>query len=220
MVDIAVDILFGSVVIVYAVVALLIAKRQRERRNLKPPDEFILLRSPGESLRREVEALSERIFDHLAYGSIVALLLLAAPLLLLKVDSHLNPIALLLSSTALFIAASILVVRKMVHLIDKRARRRLGYLGERLVGEALRPAIEDGYRIFHDVPADMGHWTENLDHVAVGTGGVVVIETKTRSKPTDVKPIECVVEFDGGQIQWPRCPADTKSLKQVARGAD
>jgi hypothetical protein len=104
--------------------------------------------------------------------------------------------------------------------MEKMSRVRLGYLGERLVGEALMPAIESGYHLYHDVPAEMGDWKENLDHVAIGTRGVVVIETKTRSKPTDLERGKCVVEFDGERITWPRWPTDTKPLGQVARGAD
>jgi hypothetical protein len=54
---------------------------------------------------------------------------------------------------------------------------RLGYLGERAVGDALPPLIEAGYRVFHELPAEVKKMTFNVDHVAVGLGGVFANET-------------------------------------------
>lgn len=61
----------------------------------------------------------------------------------------------------------------------ERAQRawEAGALGEALVAERLRELEDDGWYVLHDV-----HWPgrpkANLDHVAIGPGGVVVIDAK------------------------------------------
>jgi hypothetical protein len=55
--------------------------------------------------------------------------------------------------------------------------------------------------------------------VVVGPLGAAVIETKTRSKPTDRVNGPAVVEYDGRRIAWPRRPYDTKPLDQVKGNA-
>ncbi len=80
----------------------------------------------------------------------------------------------------------------------------MGWFGERLTAEHLRPLQQDGYRVFHDVPAEAGKHGFNLDHVVVGTTGVFVVETKTRRKGNardGMKDHEVV--FDGRQLVWP-----------------
>jgi hypothetical protein len=81
---------------------------------------------------------------------------------------------------------------------------RLGYLGERAVGEALMPLFDAGYRVYHDVPAEAGNAKFNIDHVAVGSAGVFAIETKTRRKrPARPGYEEHKVAFDGKRLDWP-----------------
>lgn len=60
------------------------------------------------------------------------------------------------------------------------------------------------YQIFHDVPAQGATKAFNIDHVAVGPAGVVVIEVKTRRKG-NTRPgfKEHVVVFDGLKCIWP-----------------
>jgi hypothetical protein len=93
------------------------------------------------------------------------------------------------------------------YLMKKFTRARndlLGYLGERAVGEALMPLIADGYRVFHDVPAEVNKAKFNVDHVAVGPNGVFAIETKTRRKGRVRPGFEAhKVAYDGCQLIWP-----------------
>lgn len=58
---------------------------------------------------------------------------------------------------------------------------RLGLEGERTVGALLEDLRRSGYRILHDIP-NARKPTFNIDHVAIGPGGVFAIETKTYSK--------------------------------------
>jgi len=65
-------------------------------------------------------------------------------------------------------------------LISQSHNMVLGLQGEKVVGQCLEELRSQGYQIFHDIPGD----GFNVDHVLVGAGGVFVIETKTRMKPT------------------------------------
>jgi hypothetical protein len=136
--------------------------------------------------------------------------------LLLKLMPSASPLLLLVSGASLFLALLIWLVGRIVSLLEKRSSYRLGYLGERVVGEHLQALIADGYHIYHDVPIKIGAWDHNLDHVAIGPHGAAVIETKTRSKPTDKQSGRVEVRFDGKCLNWPRCPNDTKTLTQIS----
>ncbi|WP_432546168.1 nuclease-related domain-containing protein [Kineococcus sp. SYSU DK004] len=61
-----------------------------------------------------------------------------------------------------------------------------GAEGERLVGEVLDGLVPHGWRVLHDV-----HWPgrqrANIDHLAVGPGGVVVVDSKNWSGTVDVQ---------------------------------
>lgn len=90
---------------------------------------------------------------------------------------------------------------KCVSRFEELARLRLGLRGEQAVAEAVSELAEQGWRIFHDLPGGKD-W--NIDHVAVGPGGVFALETKTRSKrtaPPGVKDHEVI--FDGKTLRFP-----------------
>ncbi|MEZ5277059.1 MAG: nuclease-related domain-containing protein [Opitutaceae bacterium] len=97
---------------------------------------------------------------------------------------------------------------------------RLGYLGERAVGEYLEPLKPDGYRVFHDVPASNGKKRFNLDHVVVGPTGVALVETKARRKRR-ARPgyKEYEASFDGRKVIFP-WGEDTQGIKQAKAQAD
>jgi len=78
--------------------------------------------------------------------------------------------------------AAISAIVTFVHLRRVKVRIasiRLGRDGERLVGQHLEELRAMGASVLHDVPGD----GFNLDHVVICDRGVVVVETKTWSKP-------------------------------------
>jgi len=87
---------------------------------------------------------------------------------------------------------------------------RLGWAGERVVGDLLDSLRANGYRIFHDVPG-AGF---NLDHVIVAPQGVFVIETKTHSKFPD-----SAVFFDGTRVLLDGREPERNPLTQVRAAA-
>ncbi len=78
-------------------------------------------------------------------------------------------------------------IREMVRHHREARMARLGFLGECAVAEALTPLLSKGWRVFHDVPMEVEGKKFNIDHVAVGPGGVWAIETKTYSKRKNVR---------------------------------
>jgi hypothetical protein len=103
--------------------------------------------------------------------------------------------------------------------LQRRADDYLGFFGERYVAESLEPLKAGGWFVFHDVPCMGATGRFNLDHVAVGPGGIWVIETKTRRKGQARPGLKKQdVVFDGNQLIWPR-GEDTDSLKQASNGA-
>jgi cyanate permease len=71
--------LIGFVLTAYTLIAVWLFRRQKAKRRYMPPEEFVLLRSPGESLRRSAEALLEKAMNTLLGGTGVSLGLLLIP---------------------------------------------------------------------------------------------------------------------------------------------
>ncbi|MGA2248850.1 MAG: nuclease-related domain-containing protein, partial [Verrucomicrobiota bacterium] len=96
-----------------------------------------------------------------------------------------------------------------------RANYRLGFDGERFVGEELSSLIVLGFEIYHDVPFD----GFNIDHVIVGPRGVFIVETKTRRKPLqDDGKKQYRVQFDGKVLRWP-WGVDVHGVEQAKNNA-
>jgi hypothetical protein len=84
------------------------------------------------------------------------------------------------------------------------------------VAESLGEAADSGFRGFHDLPGG-DNW--NIDHVAVGTRGVFLIETKARRRrgSRNGQP-EHEVIFDGEALLFPTFK-ETKAIEQAKRNA-
>ncbi|MDP2139042.1 MAG: nuclease-related domain-containing protein, partial [Candidatus Didemnitutus sp.] len=83
----------------------------------------------------------------------------------------------------------------------------------------LEPTKLQGWRIFHDVPFSNNGAKFNIDHVAVGPGGVFVIETKTRRKGKPRPGFkDNEVFFDGRDLVWP-WGEDNHGLEQAEQNA-
>ena len=111
-----------------------------------------------------------------------------------------------------------LAIRKAVRIFNDARNIRLGISGEQAVAESLGEAGEFGFRAFHDLPAG-DNW--NIDHVAVGTRGVFLIETKARRRrgSRNGQP-EHEVNFDGATLQFPTSTfKETQQIEQAKRNA-
>lgn len=186
---------------------LLRAKRKYQSRGMEPFTE-LPLRPAGESLRVKVEELSDRYNDHLM------LLFFIGPVAVAvwaTTDDWTAKGAVALLVLGIVVSTG----RKLLTTVDRLRHYRLGYMGERVVGEELNQLMTAGFRVFHDLPFD----GFNVDHVLVGSAGVYVVETKTRRKPSNVRgTARATVVFDGTTLHYPS-GTDRDALEQTRRNA-
>ena len=191
-------------------------RKYRKLKGYRSPFTDNFLRSPGESLNRQIMEISDKATEHLVMS-------ITAPILFYAIYmSSLSSGTLKLSTSVIivlitcgtgFIAYHIIKLMKLVNL---RQSYRLGYEGEIAVGQELNQLMRDGYYVYHDFPADKF----NIDHIVVGTPGVFAVETKARSKPTSKdRKADAKVNYDGTRLQFPN-GLDVKSIEQAKRQAE
>lgn len=193
---------------------------RRKRGTRKPFGEDVrLLRMPGEHLWRRVirKDMSEMPWT-------VALMLV--PIIVAGLGLQVASTFFGKTYTSLVIGLLIFLITMsccvawLAARMERREREYLGFFGERFVADCLEPLKEKGWFIVHDVPCTGTSGRFNLDHVAVGPGGIWVIETKTRRKGRARPGMDRhTVRFDGTKIIWPRWD-DTKPVKQAAGHAN
>lgn len=184
------------------------------RRAERVPIAEKLLRPAGESLRRRVDALEDKLLDRLLIS--VALPTLAGFAVILL---PLNGFVLVRFFAALLLWLALLIFGGwwILALLRELRQCHLGFHGERAVGEELNQLLRDGCRVFHDVPMEP---YGNIDHVIVAPSGVYAVETKTKRKrkaPPGKKEYEVV--FNGKALEFPH-GTDTMGLEQARQQAD
>jgi Nuclease-related domain len=194
----------------FSFLGLLIWERWLERRKRQSPFRELRRRPAGEALRIKIAELDEKIDERLYF--------LAGPPVIVAVMLSILP-----GNKGMFLGFSFIFALLWTgivgwgirRLIRERIDYRLGFDGERYVGEELSRLIAFGYEIYHDVPFEKF----NIDHVLVGPGGVYSIETKTRRKPLSTAGgKDYHVRFDGTRLEWP-WGADPESVQQTALNA-
>jgi hypothetical protein len=175
------------------------------RRRARFPLSEKLIRSPGESLSRKLETLTERIT---IWISALALIASSITFLSTKFSDLEYLICFVLLSLPCCIALAILT--------KKSRNYNLGLMGERAVGEELNQLMRDGCFVFHDYPGG-DNW--NIDHIVVSPAGVFAVETKTRRKRRVIKGrMDHEVIFDGKLLHFPH-GTDSFGLEQARRNA-
>lgn len=186
-----------------------------------------LLRPPGESLRLRVEELK---LDMLEKGMALVVFIMVPVFLFLFMPqrSGLHPVSLtvsLLGSTSgVCYAAAYFHWRKFKVLRRELRNGWLGFDGERYMAEKLTPLVGKGYRVFHDLQVDwLPGMKFNIDHIAVGSNGVFVIETKTRRKRNGALPggtEDYKMKVSVGMLHFPQEMPTDEPLKQAKTNAD
>jgi len=193
---------------------------ERWQRRKKPPfpEDLRLLRMPGEYLWRRIMENNESELQWSA--ALVAPLLIGATVIQFLQWGGLSsqPLSLLLA-LIIFLASIFLAVWWLRKTLQRTADDYLGLFGERYVAEWLDPLKTRGWFIFHDIQCTGKKGKFNLDHVAVGPGGIWLVETKVKRKG-GARPgfKEHEVIFDGSKVIWP-WGENTKDLKQAADNA-
>jgi len=161
-----------------------------------------ILRPSGESLRLRLIDVDEKVND-----TFVQLLLAAySPLVMaglvalqgVRVSGALWTILI-----GIAIVAAAFFAYRLWKLLNERRRIRLGFEGERHVGEALNQLMLAGYRVFHDfLITDKPRRIRNIDHIVIGANGVFAVETKTRRKVKGENGAKVTVLEDALQYPW------------------
>ena len=188
-------------------------KRRQTRHPL--PENVKLLRMPGEYLWRRVIEHDEADLQWFAAASLLPILASGGVLYVFAKFFRSSLSLGLLVCFILLLVSMLFSMHLLQHRLQRRADDYLGFFGERYVAEWLDPLKMEGWFVFHDVPCEGATGKFNIDHVAVGPGGVWLIETKTRRKGRarpGFKDHEVV--FEGGPIIWPWCD-DTECLNQA-----
>ncbi|MDH4205973.1 MAG: NERD domain-containing protein [Desulfobacteraceae bacterium] len=208
-------ILFFGIFAIFASVLYLLRK-SRQIKGHRSPFKDNFLRSPGESLNRQIMEINDRLTENLV-------LLITMPILFYATyisSLHFGNLKLSTSTFTIYIIAGIGFIAyclfKLIKLLKLRRSYRLGYEGEIAVGQELNQLMRDGYYVYHDFPA--GKF--NIDHIVVGPSGVFAVETKARSKPTSKdRKADAKVKYDGKSLRFPN-GTDVESLDQAKRQAE
>jgi len=126
-------------------------------------------------------------------------------------------------STTVTLAFASIKLRRLIH---ERWNLRLGFEGERYVGQKLVDELmPHGFRVYHDLVFEKNGRKFNIDHVVVGRNGIFAIETKTWRKPVD--PVtreiarEVTLEGESLKVPWPLKDSESeKALDQASRSAE
>lgn len=209
---------FVGVIGGFFAIALWKLKRQSTRRPLG--EDILIRRQPGEHLRTQLS----KAWENLVMKAIGRLALLPCAVFLgvsfagkqlLNLSPPIHLVMLVVPPVACIIYGGVRLygdLRKITNL-------KLGLFGERAVADQLEGLKQKGYEVFHDVPCVGGSGPFNLDHVVVGKGVVVVVETKTLRKPKDVKDGH-KVNYNGQVLTWPSGATSTRELEQAQRNAE
>lgn len=197
-------------------VGSLVLRRRRARARRKTPLVDDLLRTPGHTLREQLDdATIDLQWDVFALAAI-PLVTLAVFLAQGHLRGDLREVMRLTPLIAIVVLAFIgFMVRKMWRAGERLDKLRAGLDAELAVGQELDQLMRQGAVVFHDVPAD----DFNIDHVVVSREGVFAIETKGFTKPNGGRgKVDATVEFDGSILRFPN-RATRDPLQQAQRQA-
>lgn len=185
------------IIIALTITVILFQRDKRGRRNPLTGD---LLRGPGESLREEIDKITQKIDDYL----LNLLFLCLPPLVLLQAFLYFGSNKLQLWQLVTVLVLYVLLIywgtSRLYQLLKQRRNLYLGLDAEMAVGQELNHLMLHSCRVFHDFPAK----NFNIDHVVIGPGGVIAVETKGRAKrdqgggSADAKVI-----FNGEYLRFP-----------------
>lgn len=197
-------------------IAFLTMRKRRKRARSRSPIGIDLLRTPGHTVREQLDAaMSDLTWD--------VMLLSVAPVMFLALllgQGHISdgiPGMIRLAPIFLLAAAVVigLVIRKMVKAGERIDNLRAGFDAELAVGQELDQLMLKGARVFHDFPAE----NFNIDHVVISAQGVFAVETKGYTKPGDLKGREgATVVLDDQVLRFPHWTT-SEPLEQAERQA-
>lgn len=193
---------------------LMIWKRNRHRTRRSPLVNQ-LLRSPGESLRKDIEDINFDLAALFVYTPLLVVVVFASHISASYLGGQPETMFRLVLSSVMALGVMTYGLIKISRLVRRRANLQIGYEGELAVAQELSQLMRSGALVFHDVPGE----GFNIDHVVVSPNGAYAIETKARTKPLrDMGKDDAKVVFDGKTLIFPTWQ-EADPLDQAARQA-
>lgn len=188
-----------------------------QNRKKRPPFTQKILRPPGESLRLRLIELDEKSNE-----TFVQLFLAAySPLViagLIALQGIRASFGVWLIAIGIAIVTSAFLAYRLWKLLNDLRRVRLGFEGERHVGEALNQLMLSGYRVFHDfLITDKPRSIRNIDHIVIGPNGVFAVETKARRKIKSENGAKVIVVKDALEYPWGTNQRDLAQAQENAK---
>lgn len=197
------------------VVWFILRQRRRDRQARKSPLTGKLLRTPGHTLRAQLEeARSDLGFDLMSL-MIAPAFALAFLYVTNLVTDRAHPVALLAVLLGLVAVVCVYQARKLLRSSIQMDQWRLGLDAEMAVGQELDQLLRQGAAVFHDLAGEKF----NIDHVVIARQGVFAVETKGYRKPNrDGGATDARVIYDGEVLKFPEW-SGAGALRQAARNA-
>jgi hypothetical protein len=176
-----------------------------------------LPRSPGHFRLKKIDALNAEISIHTGLFFLAPVLFYAAYITQRYFTGRVFDLAEVVIIGGLCAAFLLVAFLKAIINLRKRRWMRLGYDSELAVGQELNRLMLEGYRVFHDFPAD----DFKIDHIVVGKKkGVFTVETKARPKrATKNRPKKATIEYNGRVLYYPQ-GKDLRTIEQAQRQAE
>jgi len=199
-----------------AVTGWFVVRLQRQRRRTRrSPLTSDLLRSPGASLREQLDDLQQAMVVDVVALIIGPTVLFAFFFLRTSLGGRPPPTWELTIALIGILGFTIYQARSLRQRANARDSLRLGLDAEVAVGQELDQLMRRGAFVFHDLPADKF----NLDHVVIAPQGIFAVETKGYAKPDRGKgKADVTVVFDGQALRFPTWTT-RKELDQAERQA-
>jgi hypothetical protein len=202
--------------ILTAAAVLYAGKYKLKRKKRRSPLCSKLLRPPGETLRIQIDDITQDLTFYLVFMPLCALLVYSIHLSQSYYGGHPETPLRILASALTVVAFLTYSAIKLVRLLNHRRRLRLAHDGEMAVAQEVNHLMLDGYHVYHDFPAERF----NIDHIVVGPRGAFAIETKTRTKPTTGNgKSDAEVLYDGQRLKFPAW-SETKPVEQAVAQAE
>jgi hypothetical protein len=197
----------------YLAAKLLVARNKLKKRESPFTGNF--LKSPGERLRSRLLSINDDINVYLFSAFFSPMIIYSGLITHAYFGNNTPSLPLILMIVLPAAALEAHFILKLVKLINRRRKLRLGYEGQLAVGQELNQLLRYGYYVYHDFPAD----NFNIDHVVVGPAGVYAVATKAwQTAKTGNGQSDGKVIYDGQKLHFPDW-TETKPLKQARKRA-
>jgi hypothetical protein len=208
-------ILFVAIAFIPALIVVLIINNKKKSRKTIVASHA--MRSPGETLHNIIEDFDDKINESLFFLFSTPPALCAAYI----AQSHFTdkqPGSLVIITLVLFVVVVLyLYIKKLSLLLKIRHTYRVNLDAQLAVGQELNYLMLDGFQVFHDFPQEQ----DNIDHIVVGSSGIVAIETRAFAKPNPGKDTSAArLVYDGKSLIFPDNHKITEPIAQAKKQAD